>query len=153
MTRLRSRSSLAFSALLAAGCSSSKPATQPKPASVVPEFIVPNSRNSPFSPVVKVGNTLYVSGQLGTGAGQGGIGAETTAALTRISQLLKQAGSSMERVAKCTVMLDDMKNWNAMNEAYIAFFPADRRPARSSFGATALAQGGHVEIECIATVD
>jgi enamine deaminase RidA (YjgF/YER057c/UK114 family) len=119
----------------------------------MPEFVVPNSRNSPFSPVVKVGNILYVSGQLGTGAGQGGVGAETTAALTRISQLLKQAGSSMERVAKCTVMLDDMKNWNAMNDAYIAFFPADKRPARSSFGATALAQGGHVEIECIATVD
>ena len=153
MLRPLSRGSLALVVLLAAGCSSSKPATQPKPASVVPEFVVPSLRNSPFSPVVKVGNTLYVSGQLGTGAGQGGVGAETTAALTRISQLLKQAGSSMERVAKCTVMLDDMKQWNAMNEAYIAFFPADKRPARSSFGATALAQGGHVEIECIATVD
>jgi 2-iminobutanoate/2-iminopropanoate deaminase len=115
---------------------------------------VPNSKTSPFSPVVKVGNILFVSGQLGTGAGgQGGIAGETTAALTRIGQLLKQAGSSMERVAKCTVMLDDMKNWSAMNEAYIAFFPADRRPARSSFGTTGLAQGGHVEIECIATAD
>ena len=151
----RSSSPSAFPVLLlfVAGCASSKPATQPKPAGLMPEFVVPNSRNSPFSPVVKVGNTLYVSGQLGTGAGQNGVGAETTAALNRISQLLKQAGSSMERVAKCTVMLDDMKNWNAMNEAYIAFFPADKRPARSSFGATALAQGGHVEIECIATVD
>jgi lysine/arginine/ornithine transport system substrate-binding protein len=142
-----------FALSLGAGCSSSKPATQPKPAAFLPEFVVPNSRNSPFSPVVKVGNVLYVSGQLGTGAGQGGVGPETTAALNRISQLLKLAGSSMERVAKCTVMLDDMKNWNAMNEAYIAFFPPDKRPARSSFGATALAQGGHVEIECIATVD
>ena len=153
MTRLLSLASLVICAAVTVGCSSSKPATQPKPAAFLPEFVVPNSRNSPFSPVVKVGNVLYVSGQLGPGAGQGGVAAETTAALTRISQLLKQAGSSMERVAKCTVMLDDMKNWNAMNEAYIAFFPADKRPARSSFGATALAQGGHVEIECIATVD
>lgn len=153
MLQSPSRYVFALVAMFAAACSSSKPATQPKPAAFMPEFIVPNSRNSPFSPVVKVGNVLYVSGQLGTGAGQGGVGPETTAALTRISQLLKQAGSSMERVAKCTVMLDDMKNWNAMNDAYIAFFPADKRPARSSFGATALAQGGHVEIECIATVD
>jgi 2-iminobutanoate/2-iminopropanoate deaminase len=147
-------STLVCFALVGASCSSSKPAAQPKPAAFLPEFVVPNSPTSPFSPVVKVGNILYVSGQLGTGAGgQSGIAGETTAALTRISQLLKQAGSSMERIAKCTVMLDDMKNWNAMNEAYIAFFPADKRPARSSFGATALAQGGHVEIECIATVD
>ena len=151
---MRKLSSILSTLAILAGCSLSKPATQPKPASFLPEFIVPNSRTSPFSPVVKVGNILFVSGQLGTGTGgQGGIGAETTAALNRISQLLKQAGSSMERVAKCTVMLDDMKNWNAMNDAYIAFFPADKRPARSSFGATALAQGGHVEIECIATVD
>jgi 2-iminobutanoate/2-iminopropanoate deaminase len=74
------------------------------------------------------------------------------AAMNRISQLLKQAGSSLDRVAKCTVMLADMKDWAVMNDAYVAFFP-QRRPARSSFGTTGLAQGGHVEIECIATVD
>jgi enamine deaminase RidA (YjgF/YER057c/UK114 family) len=72
--------------------------------------------------------------------------------MTRIGQLLKQAGSSLDRVAKCTVMLADMKDWAAMNEAYIAFFPG-KRPARSSFGTTGLAMGGLVEIECIATVD
>jgi reactive intermediate/imine deaminase len=102
-----------------------------------------------------VGNVLYVSGQLGTdgsGLAKGGIGPETTAAMKHISDLLKQAGSSLDRVAKCTVMLADMKDWAVMNEAYNAFFP-ERRPARSSFGTTGLAQGGHVEIECIATVD
>jgi len=120
----------------------------------MPEFVVPNSRTSPFSGVVRVGNTLYVSGQIGTDSTgrlpAGGIGPETTEAMKHISKLLLQAGSSLDHVAKCTVMLSDMSQWGAMNEAYMAFFP-NRRPARSSFGATALAQGAHVEIECIAT--
>ena len=132
------------------GCASAKPATAASP--VLPEFVVPNRGNSPFSGVVRVGNLLFVSGQLGTDSLGKGIGAETASAMNRISQLLKQAGSSLDRVAKCTVMLSDMSQWAAMNEAYNKFFP-QRRPARSSFGATALAQGGHVEIECIATVD
>lgn len=123
-------------------------------SSLMPEFVVPNTRNSPFSGVVRVGNTLYVSGQIGTDSTgklpAGGIGPETTEAMKHISKLLVQAGSSLDHVAKCTVMLSDMSQWNAMNEAYVAFFP-NRRPARSSFGATALAQGAHVEIECIAT--
>ena len=46
-----------------------------------------------------------------------------------------------------------MKDWAAMNEAYIKFFPPDKRPARSSFGTTGIAQGGRVEIECIATTE
>jgi len=144
------------------GCASGSAAT--KPASVapsgrgasgnMPEFVVPNSPSSPFSGVVRVGNTLYVSGQIGTDSTgrlpAGGIGPETTEAMKHISNLLVRAGSSLDHVAKCTVMLSDMSQWNAMNAAYMAFFPT-RRPARSSFGATALAQGAHVEIECIAT--
>ena len=137
------------------GCATTKPASTTAPGGpVLPEFVVPSRERSPFSPVVRVGNLLFVSGQLGsdsTGLVKGGVGAETTAALQHISNLLKQAGSSMDRVAKCTVMLSDMGQWAAMNAAYIAFFPGPK-PARSSFGATALALGGLVEIECIATV-
>jgi 2-iminobutanoate/2-iminopropanoate deaminase len=133
------------------GCARAAPVSAPAP--VLPEFVVPNARTSPFSPVVKVGNLLFVSGQLGVGGGgPRGIAAETTAAMNRISQLLKQAGSSLDRVAKCTVMLADMGEWAAMNEAYLAFFP-DKRPARSSFGTSGLAYDGRVEIECIATVN
>jgi reactive intermediate/imine deaminase len=139
------------SLVLALGCAGAKAPTTPTPKSIGPEFVVPNRANSPFSPVVRVGNVLYVAGQLGTDA-KGGTGPETTAAMKHIEQLLKQAGSSLDRVAKCTVMLADMKDWAVMNDAYNAFFP-ERRPARSSFGTTGLAQGGHVEIECIATVD
>jgi len=126
------------------------------PASTRPEFVIPNRGNSPFSSVVRVGHFLFVAGQIGTDSGgglaKGGIGPETTAAMKQIQRLLIQAGSSLDRVAKCTVMLADMREWATMNEAYNAFFP-QLRPARSSFGTTGLAVGAHVEIECMATVD
>jgi reactive intermediate/imine deaminase len=161
-SRIALTGALAFAVAVFTGCASGGAATKPagvapsgnSSASLMPEFVVPNTRNSPFSGVVRVGNMLYVSGQIGTDSTghlpAGGIGPETTEAMKHISKLLVQAGSSLEHVAKCTVMLSDMSQWNAMNEAYVAFFP-NRRPARSSFGATALAQGAHVEIECIAT--
>ena len=71
--------------------------------------------------------------------------------MKQIQRLLVQAGSSLD-VAKCTVMLADMREWATMNDAYNAFFPP-LRPARSSFGTTGLAVGAHVEIECMATID
>jgi enamine deaminase RidA (YjgF/YER057c/UK114 family) len=147
-----------FSALLVAvgsvatvACGSAR-----APVSTRPEFVVPNRGNSPFSSVVRVGHFLFVAGQIGTDSGgglaKGGTGPETTAAMKHIQRLLIQAGSSLDRVAKCTVMLADMREWATMNEAYNAFFP-QLRPARSSFGTTGLAVGAHVEIECMATVD
>ena len=142
--------------VLTVACSSAKPTTAPLPVagktSVLPEFVIPNSRTSPFSSVVRVGNLLFVAGQLGTDSAKAGIAGETASAMSKIGQLLQRSGSSLERVAKCTVMLADMKDWAAMNEAYNKFFP-ERRPARSSFGTTGLANNGRVEIECIATVD
>ncbi len=109
----------------------------------------------PFSEAVRVGDLIYVSGMLGTRPGTlelapGGIREETRQALENIRDIVERAGSSMERVVKCTAMLADMAEWPAMNEVYVTFFPADRRPARSAFGATALALGARVEIECIA---
>jgi len=94
-------------AAAATGCSSTKPTTAASPGShVMPEFVVPSQGANPFSAVVRVGNLLFVAGQLGTDANglvKGGIGPETTAALQNICNVLKRAGSSMDRVAKCTV--------------------------------------------------
>ena len=151
MTR-KARAFLAVAAsIVVVACTANTPPAT-KPAPVLPEFVVANRANSPFSPVVRVGNLLFVSGQIGVDSAAGGIAGETTSTMNRISALLKQAGSSLDRVAKCTIMLADMKEWAAMNNAYNKFFP-ERRPARSSFGATGLAQNARVEIECIATVD
>ncbi len=122
-----------------------------------PTFITPDGKSTrPFSPAVRVGNTLYLSGQIGLDAsGQlvaGGIEAETRRVLENIKAVLEKSGSSMDRVVKCTVMMVDMAEWERMNSVYVTYFPGNK-PARSAFGTSGLALGARVEIECIAAVD
>ena len=121
-----------------------------------PQFLQvdPQSTN-PFSPVVRVGNMLYLAGTLGTRDGKlvaGGIGAETRQAMQNIRETLEKAGSDLEHVVKCTVFLADFKEWAAMNDVYRTFFQRGKFPARSAFGATGLALDARTEIECIAVV-
>jgi 2-iminobutanoate/2-iminopropanoate deaminase len=111
---------------------------------------------APFSPAVKVGNMLYLAGQIGTDKSgkvvEGGIGPETKQALTNIKNLLEANGSDMQHVVKCTVFLADMKEWPAMNEVYKTMFTAGKLPARSAFGTSGLALNARTEIECMAVV-
>jgi 2-iminobutanoate/2-iminopropanoate deaminase len=119
------------------------------------EWVTPTGAAStlPFSPVVRVGNVLYLAGQLGTDATgklvPGGIAAETRQAMDNIKALLEANGSSMDRVVKCTVMLADINEWAAMNAVYVTYFPS-HKPARSAFGTSGLARNGRAEIECMA---
>lgn len=111
----------------------------------------------PFSEAVRVGSTLYLSGQIGIEPGttkvvDGGIQAEAKQALQNIKTSLEANGYGMNDLVKCTAMLADMKDWPAFNDVYKTFFTA-HYPARSAFGANGLALGAHVEIECIAAVD
>jgi 2-iminobutanoate/2-iminopropanoate deaminase len=108
----------------------------------------------PFSPVVRVGNMLYLSGQIGNRIGTrelvpGGVGAQTKQALENIKTVLEAAGSSLDRVVKCTVFLRDILDYDAMNAVYAAYFPEDP-PARSAVAGSGLALGAAVEIECLA---
>ena len=116
-------------------------------------YPVPGPRPLPFAEAVRVGDMLYLSGQLGTDSTgklvSGGIGPETRQALTNIAAVLARHGSSMDRVVKCTVMLADIREWGAMNEVYVEFFP-QHRPARSAFATTGLALGARLEVECLA---
>jgi reactive intermediate/imine deaminase len=117
----------------------------------------PVKTSLPFSAAVRVGNMLYLSGQMGTNDKgtqlvPGGIEAETRQTLANMKAILERHGSSLDRVVKVTVMMADMSEWPAMNAVYIQHFPS-HLPARSAFGASALALGGRVEIECIATVE
>ncbi|HNP65688.1 MAG TPA: Rid family hydrolase [Woeseiaceae bacterium] len=110
-------------------------------------------RNLPFSSAVRVGNTLYLSGNLGTLPGtlelvEGGIGPETRQTMENIKSVLEAFGSSMDEVVKCTVFLVNIDEWGAMNEVYTTYFK--NPPARSALGASGLALGASVEIECIA---
>ena len=115
------------------------------------------SLNVPFSEAVRVGNTLYLSGNIGNIPGQkklveGGIKAETKQAMENIKRVLERNGSSFDKVFKCTVMLADIKEWGAMNEVYQTYFPKNRFPARSAFGTSGLALNARTEITCMATV-
>jgi len=77
------------------------------------------------------------------------VGPETRQTLENIKRVLEHAGSSMDRVAKCTVFLQDIADYAAMNEVYATFFPKDP-PARSTVAGSGLALGARVEIECLA---
>lgn len=110
--------------------------------------------NLPFAEGVQIGNVIFLSGQIGAKPGTmelvpGGIQGETRQTLENIRDILVRHGSSMDRVIKCSVFMKDMADWPAMNEVYVEMF-AGHRPARSAFGASGLALGGHVEIECLA---
>lgn len=109
----------------------------------------------PFSEMVRVGDMLYLSGQMGTLPGTltlapGGLQAEARQALLNIQTALEAHGFSLSHVVKCTVMLADMNDWQTFNNIYTGFFTAPL-PARSAFGNVALALNGRVEIDVIAT--
>ena len=112
-----------------------------------------NGQRLPFSTAVRAGDTVYLSGALGIGAdGKLGEGMEAQAklAMDNLGAGLKQAGLGWGDVVKCTVMLDDMKDWPAFNQVYVTYFPDKKFPARSAFGADGLALGALLEVECIA---
>ncbi len=108
----------------------------------------------PYSQAIKVGELVFVSGQLpidpATGAfAEGGIKELTRQSLTNMKAILEEAGTSMANVLKTTVFLADMNDFAAMNEVYAEFFAAPF-PARSAVAVKTLPKGALVEIECIA---
>ena len=108
----------------------------------------------PFSSAVRVGDVIYLSGQIGTLPGTrelapGGVAAETRQTLENIKTVLAHAGSALDRVVKCTVFLTDIADYQAVNAVYQEYFPVDP-PARSAMAGSGLALGAQVEIECIA---
>lgn len=114
------------------------------------------SRLPSFSHAVVAGDTVYVSGCLGTlpdsmELAPGGTGAETTQTLANLQTILEEAGSSLDRVVKVNVYLADMGTFNEMNAAYLDVF-SEAPPARITVGGVNLALGGAVEIDCIAVL-
>jgi reactive intermediate/imine deaminase len=110
----------------------------------------------PFSEAVKLGDVLYVSGQMGILPGTlslapGGIVPESRRALENMREVLERHGSSLGSVMKCTVFLADIADWKTFNDVYREYFQANL-PARSALAASGLALGGRVEVECIAHV-
>ncbi len=112
--------------------------------------------NYPFSKATQVGNLLFLSGELGVDpkTGElvaGGIVEETKQLMKNISATLKKYNSSLDRVAKCTVFLADIKDWPKFNDIYRSFFKINF-PARSAMSVSGLGLGAQLEVECIAVV-
>ena len=128
-----------------------------RPAEVLQVEFMPSQRPNPiFSPAVRVGKVLYLSGQIGTDSlGRlvaGGIQAEGRQALNNVKATLERYESSLDRVVKCTVFLADIKEYDAFNEIYVSYFRA-RKPARSAMAASGLVLNARVEIECMAVTE
>jgi len=108
----------------------------------------------PFSEVVRVGDLLFLSGQVGLVAGElalvpGGIEAETRQVLENVQATLALCGADLGDVVKCTVFLADIAEWPRFNAVYAGYF-GDDPPARSAVAGSGLALGARVELEVIA---
>jgi 2-iminobutanoate/2-iminopropanoate deaminase len=103
----------------------------------------------PYTPVVRAGDWIIVSGQLGMKDGAlvaGGVAAQTAQAVTNLKAQLQTVGATLKDVSKTLCFLTDMDTFATFNEAYVEGFGGSR-PARSTIGVAALPFGGAVEIE------
>jgi len=110
----------------------------------------------PYSVASCFGNLVFSAGQIGLDprTGElvpGGIEAQTRQVLSNLQAVLEAAGSSLERVLKTTVFLQDMNDFARMNAVYAEFFQ-ENYPARSTVQAAGLPKGAAVEIEAVATI-
>jgi len=117
------------------------------------EFIGATVEGRPYSPAVRIGDTLYVSGQVAIDADgnqvHGDVAEQTELVMENIKRLVEQAGFEMSDVVRATVFLVDIDDYAAMNEVYARYFPA-APPARACVAVRELVFGFLVEISCIA---
>jgi 2-iminobutanoate/2-iminopropanoate deaminase len=112
----------------------------------------------PYSQGIKAGDFVFTAGQAGVDPAtgklvEGGIGEQTRQVLKNIQAILEAAGTSLERVVKVGVFLQDMADFQAMNAVYAEFFPPDKNPpARTTVQAAKLPLGALVEIDAVALI-
>ncbi|APW97628.1 reactive intermediate/imine deaminase [Halobiforma lacisalsi AJ5] len=110
-----------------------------------------------YSQATNDGDVLFTAGQIpmtpdGDLLDDDPIEAQTEQALENLSAILEEEGADLEDVLKVTVFLDDIEDFDAMNETYADYFDAEP-PARSAVEVAALPKGVGVEIEAIASLD
>jgi 2-iminobutanoate/2-iminopropanoate deaminase len=108
----------------------------------------------PFSPAIRVGDTVYLSGQVAQDPGTGrlidaDVTRQTEQILKNIEAVLQAAGFSLRDVVKVGVFLTDMRDFQAMNAVYARWFEAPY-PARTTVAVAALPLGALVEIDVVA---
>ncbi len=105
----------------------------------------------PYSPILRMGDYLFASGQVGTIGETGVVGdiaTQTRDALHKLRELVESASATTDQIAKTTVFLTDMADFSAVNEIYAEFF-GDHRPARSCVAVAALPGQAIFEIEAV----
>jgi 2-iminobutanoate/2-iminopropanoate deaminase len=106
----------------------------------------------PYTQAVKVGNRVYVSGQIGMNKNgeldSSSVTLETEQCLKNIKTIVEAAGMSLKDVSKCSVFLTDITAFKEMNAVYNRYFP-ELPPARETIEVRALPKGAHVEISAI----
>jgi 2-iminobutanoate/2-iminopropanoate deaminase len=112
----------------------------------------------PYSPAIRVGQLLFVSGQIpldpATGLlVDGDVGTQARRVLDNIGALLRAAGFSFTQVVRTTIFLADMNDFAAVNDVYATYFPASTgpAPARATVGVARLPKDARVEIDVIAS--
>jgi 2-iminobutanoate/2-iminopropanoate deaminase len=113
-------------------------------------------QGAPYNQAIRVGDLVFVAGQLGitreTGELAGpSIEEQTEQIMRNLRAILEAAGSSLDKLVKTTVFLLDLADFGAMNEVY-ARYVGERPPARSTIGISQLPSGARVEIEAVAHV-
>ena len=110
---------------------------------------------APYSHAVSVGDCIFVTGQIATGADGDpipeSIEEQTHKVMANLKTVLAGCGVGLEHVVSVRIFLTRFEEeYDAMNAVYETYFPSDKRPARTTVGVTALARGCRVEIDLIA---
>jgi 2-iminobutanoate/2-iminopropanoate deaminase len=130
--------------------------TEPAKEAVRTEKAPAPFQGAPYSQAVKAGGLVFVSGQLSLKPGEadllaGDIGAQTEQVFANLRAILEASGSSLDRLVKTTVFLQNLDDFAGMNEVY-ARHVGETPPARSTVEVAKLPSGALVEIEAIAVV-
>lgn len=112
--------------------------------------------NPTYSQAVRVGDLIYVAGQIGVDPTTGQlvtseIRGQTQQTLENLKVILHAGGSSIERVVKTTIYMVNMEEWGAMNEVYASYF-RENPPAKTTVEVRRLALGALIEIEAIGAI-
>jgi 2-iminobutanoate/2-iminopropanoate deaminase len=113
-------------------------------------------QGAPYNQAIRVGDLVFVAGQLGIVLGSGELAGpsveeQTEQIMRNMSAIVEAAGSDLDKLVKTTVFLLDLADFSGMNEVY-ARHVGDRPPARSTIGISQLPSGARVEIEAIAHI-
>ena len=109
----------------------------------------------PYNQAIKAGNTLYISGQIPLIPStmellKGTIQEETELVMESLKSILKEAGMTFENVVKTTIFIDDMNNFQHVNEVYGKYFQDENAPARETVAVKTLPKSVRIEISMIA---